>query len=55
MDLDTFMKQHRLTVQDVAKITSRKVKTVYGWRSNRVPPDWVIPLLEAYCNRLDSM
>lgn len=41
-----FMTKNNLTVDDVARICERKRKTVFSWRSDRIPPHWVIPYLK---------
>jgi hypothetical protein len=42
-----FMIKNKLSVNDVAAMTKRKRKTVLAWRSNRIPPTWVLPLISA--------
>jgi len=40
------MEKEGLTAKVVAKLLGRSEKTVYSWRSDRNPPDWVLPLLQ---------
>jgi len=41
------MLRNKLSIDDVAAMTKRKRKTVLAWRSNRIPPTWVLPLISA--------
>jgi len=44
--LINLMEKEGLTAKVVAKLLGRSEKTVYSWRSDRNPPDWVLPLLQ---------
>jgi len=39
------MRDHNLTAHQVGEMLDRSPKTIYAWRTNRVPPDWVVPIL----------
>jgi len=45
IDLRNLMRDHNLTAHQVGEMLDRSPKTIYAWRTNRVPPDWVVPIL----------
>ena len=42
-----FMKKHNLSAEEVRKLLGRKKATIFAWRSNRIPPSWVLPILKS--------